>query len=298
MFPRWFGNTRFKDEDNVSNENIKSACLVLGGGGLTGIAWMTGLLFGLENKGFDIKSINRIIGTSAGSCVGAQICSNISLSDLYQRQIDFEQQVAELVPKIKYSKLLLQYLSRLFTKKNSKKYFQRIGNMAMKTATVAPIKRQQVIQKRLPEHDWPTKDLNIVAVDTTNGPLVFNRNSGISLVDAVNSSCAIPGVWPPVQLGKNTYIDGGVRSVTNADYAIGSKLVLIISPIPRASLTQEINTLEKNGSHVSLVTPDVNSKKAMGFIPLNPKKRKHSAIAGKEQGLIEANRILASFSSL
>ena len=62
--------------------------LVLGGGGLTGIAWETGLLYGLEGQGIRLRDAELIVGTSAGSAVAAQIASSTSLEELYQAQID------------------------------------------------------------------------------------------------------------------------------------------------------------------------------------------------------------------
>ena len=47
--------------------------LVLGGGGVTGIAWETGLIAGLAGLGIDLAAADVIIGTSAGSVVGTDI---------------------------------------------------------------------------------------------------------------------------------------------------------------------------------------------------------------------------------
>src|SRR5258708_9941745 len=61
--------------------------LVLGGGGVTGIAWETGLLAGLAEAGVDLTSADLVVGTSAGSVVGAQILSGVSVQDLYAEQL-------------------------------------------------------------------------------------------------------------------------------------------------------------------------------------------------------------------
>ena len=62
----------------------KSKALVLSGGGITGIAWELGLLRGLEEGGVDFNDLDLIVGTSAGSSVGAQITSGLNLEELYQ----------------------------------------------------------------------------------------------------------------------------------------------------------------------------------------------------------------------
>ncbi len=47
--------------------------LVLGGGGITGIAWEAGVLAGLRERGWDVAHWDLVVGTSAGSVVGAKV---------------------------------------------------------------------------------------------------------------------------------------------------------------------------------------------------------------------------------
>ena len=71
----------------------------------------------------------------------------------------------------------------------------------------------------------------IVAVDAHTGePVVFDRHSGVDLLDAVTVNCAGPGV-PPHAIGGSRYIDGGYRSNENADLAAGYGRVLVLSPL-------------------------------------------------------------------
>ncbi len=47
------------------------------------------------------------------------------------------------------------------------------------------------VASRLPRQQWPEQSVLIVAVDARTGePVVFDRYSGINLVDAVAASCA------------------------------------------------------------------------------------------------------------
>src|SRR5215469_4898613 len=62
--------------------------LVLGAGGVTGIAWETGLLKGLRDAGLDLTGADLVVGTSAGSVVAAQITTGVPLDELYGRQVD------------------------------------------------------------------------------------------------------------------------------------------------------------------------------------------------------------------
>lgn len=50
---------------------------------------------------------------------------------------------------------------------------------------------------------------------------VFDSSGEASLVDAVGASCAVPGVWRPVTIGNRRFMDGGVRSIANADELAG-----------------------------------------------------------------------------
>lgn len=267
--------------------------LVLGGGGVTGIAWMTGVLRGLEEKGLNLEQFDKLIGTSAGATVAAQITSGVKVEDLYQRQIDVEKQVNEIAPAINLFKILPKLIPAFLVKNKPIKFRQRVGRMAIKAKTVDAEIRRQVILERMPRHEWPDIDMHIMAVHATSGELInFTKNSNVNFVDAVAASCAVPGIWPSVNINGEYYYDGGIRSAENADFALASKRVLIISPtgvngisMLGSSLSGEIELLEKNGSEVTVISPDLHSRKAMGKNPLDPTKRAASAAAGYLQGI-------------
>jgi len=97
------------------------------------------------------------------------------------------------------------------------------ATFALATDTVTEPERRRVIECRLPSHEWPSRALKTVAVDAGSGePRVLDSASGVSLVDAVTASTAVPGVWPPATIEGRRYIDGGVRSSANADCALGA----------------------------------------------------------------------------
>jgi NTE family protein len=76
--------------------------LVLGGGGVAGIAWMTGVLAGLADAGQDVTGADLLVGTSAGATVAAQVGSGLPLDALFARQVDPAlQATARLRPRIK-----------------------------------------------------------------------------------------------------------------------------------------------------------------------------------------------------
>jgi NTE family protein len=169
---------------------------------------------------------------------------------------------------------------------------QKVGALALATPTVTEAERRAVIVSRLPVQDWPQSRLAIVAVDAYSGErIVFERESGVSLVDAVASSCAVPCVWPPVSINGRRYIDGGVYSVANADLAAGFDRVLILQPdVPPftpESLEKQIEQLRSAGALVEVIAPDDAMQAALASVggnPLDPAVRERAAQAGRAQG--------------
>jgi NTE family protein len=118
---------------------------------------------------------------------------------------------------------------------------------------------------------WPARDLRIPAVEAATGEeVIFTRDSGVALLDAVAASCAVPGIWPPVSIDDRRYIDGGVRSSTNVDLASDADHILLISPtIPDTpapslggNLHIELDTV--SNSHVEIIYADRDSMRAVG----------------------------------
>ena len=69
----------------------------------------------------------------------------------------------------------------------------------------------------LPGDAWPP-GLAVATVAIDDGEFViWSERSGVPLSRAVAASCAGPGVFPPVEIDGRRYIDGGMRSPTNAD---------------------------------------------------------------------------------
>ena len=138
---------------------------------------------------------------------------------------------------------------------------------------------------------WPEQPLAVTAVDTATGDRrVFDRTSGVDLIDAVAASSAVPGVWPPVTLGGVRYMDGGTWSATNLDLAAGFDRVLVLAPIADPALADEIDGLGP-AVRVETVRPDADSIAAFGADVLDPAIREPSARAGLVQGRAEADRI-------
>ncbi|WP_410809232.1 patatin-like phospholipase family protein [Micromonospora sp. 067-2] len=270
--------------------------LVLGGGGVTGVAWELGLLAGLAERGVSVSDADLVVGTSAGSVVGAQVCSGAPLEQLYEAQLAPPSgQVA--------ARLGLLTVARLVwaggRTRDAVRSRARIGALAVAARTPSEASQRAVIEARLPAREWPARRLLVTAVDASSGEfVVFDAGSGVSLVDAVGASCAVPGVWPPVTIGARRYVDGGMRSAVNADLAAEAGRVLVIAPTsgafgPMPRLSAQVAGLRAAGSRVALVTPDAAARTAIGRNVLDPARRARSARAGRAQAAAVAEEVAA-----
>ncbi|MFC4584864.1 patatin-like phospholipase family protein [Sphaerisporangium corydalis] len=265
---------------------------MLGGGGVAGIAWETGVLAGLAEGGVDGRAADRIVGTSAGATVAAQVTSGVPLDELYRRQADPALQNKELPSGVSVEELVSSFEALYQRTQDLEQVRRQVGELALAAHTVPETVRREVIANRLPRHDWPGADIALVAVDAATGEhRVFDRSSGVDLVDAVAASCAVPGVWPPVTIGDGRYMDGGVRSGVNADLAAGFQRVLVLAPLEDPHLAGQVEALGYGGE-VEVIIPDRASLAAMGADPLDPAVRTPSAEAGYAQGRSIAERLI------
>ncbi|MGO4281186.1 patatin-like phospholipase family protein [Cupriavidus sp. RAF20_2] len=266
---------------------------VFGGGGVAGIAWEVGVLAGLARAGVAVHRAGLFVGTSAGSVVGAQLACGLHIEALLHAQLhppaDSPEQFrpySQAEADAQNRKLVAKVEGDLTAAR------QRIGDFARRSETPAPAARRAIIAARLPQADWPGHPLRMAAVDAATGARrVFDAASGVPLVEAVSASCAVPGVWPPVQIGDAFYIDGGIASMTNAEVAIDAERVLVLSPFGYAEgnpvsghLGAEVAALQAAGCAVHVVAPSPAALEAMGPNVLDPARRPASAAAGLHQG--------------
>lgn len=276
-----------------------SMTLVLAGGGPGGIAWELGVLRGLADAdaGLAGKVIGAgtMIGTSGGSAVAAQITSGTPLDDLYDAQLSAG--TAEIEVKLDLTEFMSRFSAAVAGATDETDRRRRVGAFALTASTVTEVRRRAVIAARLPAASWPQRDLRIPAVDAVTGEVViFTRDSGVSLVDAVTASSAVPGIWPPASIGDHRYIDGGVRSSTNTDLAAGADQILLITPTlpdtpaPRlgGDLRTELDTL--SNSHLYVIYADPDSWTSLAN-PLAVDTRATAARAGRTVGRNTATRV-------
>jgi len=265
-----------------------SSALVLGGG-VAGIAWELGVLLGLREAGASVEDADSIVGTSAGSVVGALVAGDVDLVERFEAQL--APQSSERAVPFDLEAMTEQFAAAIGQARTPQERLARIGALAIETGTAGEEERRAIIASRLPFSGWPDRDLRITAITADTGDLVvFERTSGVDLVDAVAASCAVPGVWPPVTIGGRRYTDGGTGSVTNADLAAGSDRIVIVAPMRGLdhnplgpSLPDALDRLRRD-ARVAVVEADEASVAAFGSNPLDPASRPPAARAGLRQG--------------
>lgn len=278
--------TRQKDS------RLERAC-VIGCGGVLGIAWSVGLITGLARAGVRLEDTGLWIGASAGSVVAARLASQTSVESLFAEQTNGSVASEEIFRP--YSQSAVDAKNQLLFDKvrgDLTQARQRIGAWALRSNTPPLEQRRAIIAHRLKNADWPETPLRIVTVNAhTGAEKIWDRHCAIELIDAVTASCAVPGTWPSVALQGDYYMDGGLRSMTNADLAMGAKRVLVISPLGYSDanpvsghLRAELAQLQTQGAKVLVLAPDAASLAAIGLNILDPGKSTAVALAGLQQG--------------
>ena len=264
--------------------------LVLGGGGVAGIAWEVGILARLAELGSDLAAeAELVVGTSAGACVGSMVAGRTGYDALIAKQRLPVSQTRERMPDFDLN-LLVEIFGLMTSKQHDTPEARRkIGTLALATATVSEDERREIIAWRVPTEEWPNRRLIITAVNAETGERVlFDASSGVSMVDAVAASCAVPGIWPPVTIGRQRYIDGGVYSTANADLANGYARTVVLCPVVMGPNDAEGST----SSHSTLaIVADAEAQAAFGPNLLDPASRGPALDAGFHQANKVANAV-------
>ena len=291
------------------SEHPSRTALVLGGGGSAGNAWLIGVIAGLSEAGLDVTDADLIIGTSAGSTAAAQITS-ATPAELLADILDAAPQprtapVGSDGGRVRIGPAAdhMERTSRIIAAaEDAADMRRRLGAAALEMDAASDGSGQRwraTVAARLPSQLWPQRRMLITAVDVQTGePVVFDRHSGVDLVDAVAASCASGFAY---SIGGSRYIDGGYRSnAENADLAAGYARVLVLSPFGGRSrtpvdwgthLATQVDELRARGSRVETIFPDNNSRAAFGDNVMDLSTRPPAARAGYNQGRAFAEQL-------
>jgi NTE family protein len=264
-----------------------SRALVLGGGGPVGIGWEAGVLTGLLDAGIVVRDADFVVGTSAGSVVGAQLTSGRELADVVA-PIGQAPAWATSDPGAGAPDLAALLAS----------------GRALEVTEDAFIARFAFL--RTPE--WPV-NFRCTAFGIDSGRFaVWDRAAGVAIERAVASSCSVPGLSPAVTIAGEHYIDGGARDMLNADLAIGHDRVIALSCVildaPEGvvpdllagrlpEVRAHLDELRASGSTVEVVEPsdEVCELSGWGAYLMDHSRTASAFDAGVRQGKTEAARL-------
>ncbi|KHK99151.1 hypothetical protein LK09_03840 [Microbacterium mangrovi] len=266
--------------------------LVLGSGGITGIAWTLGVLSTWARGPFDV-----VLGSSAGAFAGAlleapeafaQACERVSHPDSSSARRDLALALGGAAPRLLSAPGPLgDPLARAWIVGTVTRRFAASAGSGPRAlgAGARAIRKQLAIrplddvdvralamlaagrrraagpgwvaywQAQLGDAEWPG-ELQIVAIDSRTGARhVFDRDAGVPLARAVAASTAIPALVGAMPIGDSAYFDAGILDTTSADLVAGADAVTVIAPYPRPPIDTRVAELRAGGTEVTLLTP-------------------------------------------
>jgi NTE family protein len=267
--------------------------LVLGGGGLLGEAWMLAVLTGIEEaNGVDLRRSGRFVGTSAGSIVAATLAAGLKprarLGEAPSSEPASATEAARAGPAALAGAALRMGRAASVLVAPLALSSTAWGGAMLRRVALSRVPRGRRSLRGLAHEiersgvDWGGR-LLISAVELDSGRRVmFGAPDAppTSVATAVEASCAIPGVFRPVEVNGRSYVDGGAWSPTNMDAVPvepGARVVYLnptaslrppraapFGPVSRAIAAVEAMALERRGAKVTGVAPDAASAVAMG----------------------------------
>ena len=231
--------------------------LVLGGGGLIGLAYHAGALKALDESGIDLAGSDVVVGTSAGSIMAAYLAAGWTPSDFFDyaygrhpravaRAEDQVRETQNIFTPLWENRVqrIARSVGSTFAVLSSRGYWgrvagERIPNERLRRAFPSGLYSTTETRLRLEEDlpaKWPRPGLLICTAELYSGRrVVFGDPDApnATLPDAVLASTAIPGIFPPVRIGDRSFVDGGIVSATSLDLAVeaGCTSIICVAPL-------------------------------------------------------------------
>jgi NTE family protein len=279
--------------------------LVLGAGGSVGHAYHAGALAAIEEAtGWDPRTAEVVVGTSAGSVVAALLRAGLGAADLADASLGrpLSRKGAELLgrtgPRTRLASPGPQHADVVHGPAAAplllRPWGVRLGALAAALLPAGTVSTEAIAGgvRAIYGTSWPERPTWICALSLDDGRLdAFGRKGAppAAMAEAVAASCAIPAYFKPVLIGGRRYVDGGSHSVTNADLLAGAGLDLVIVSCPmggtrdavamgfdlpvrmgiRARLAREITAVRRSGTAVLTLQPTRETRAAMGTNPMD-----------------------------
>jgi len=283
--------------------------LVLGGGGPVGIGWESGLLVGLAEAGVGLRDADLVLGTSAGSAVGARLALGLDLSATASSASGPLPVAPGAGPDM--AGLMAAWAGAAAGASSPEEARIALGQIALDADTV-PEDAFIGVFAEVAGAAWPAS-FRCTAVDVLTGALqVWEQSSGVPLPRAVASSCSVPGIFPPITIGGARYMDGGMRSPLNADLAAGHDAVIVVSCMALAlpegisdpmfdamsgQLEAELSAVRDSGAALEVVGPgpEFLDLSGWGANLMNPALTADAYQVGLRQAAVEAERLRSAW---
>ncbi|MCO5968051.1 patatin-like phospholipase family protein [Actinoallomurus soli] len=263
--------------------------LILGGGGPAGAAWLGGLADGLVEQGVALGAAEEVLGTSAGAVLGAWLAADRPLARFTAAMADRARWHAAQGGPVQPSLLGRMGRSAGLGHPSEEEIRQIAAQAAQVMRPQAVTELAAVWARWLPDAPWPAS-LRMVCADAATGrPRVWGPPDGLTLAEGIATTTAAPGAAAPVLMHGRMWVDGGVRSSTNADLLApprpgGPERVLVLAPLPGPVLELEVESLRRRGADVTVVVPDRQSVIVLsGGSVLDPQTTRRAALAATAQ---------------
>src|SRR3990167_3744043 len=282
---------------------MTTRALVLGGGGPVGIAWETGLIAGLAETGADVSHADWILGTSAGSVCGALLALGRAPAAMLEAEFDTAARAKGAQGAGSGKAPDLMPLMAVFAKRPPQgdmpvELLRELGQISLNGQTVSDEVFIKGFGPIAEEQPWPER-YACTAVDTATGEFQgWSSDTAAPLGRGVASSCSVPAIFPAITIEGRRYMDGGMRSGTNADLARDHGKVVIVAVMPPAfapmmlpRLGAEMAVIRAHGGEPLLLVPDAACGEVFGTNLIDSSNREAIARAGFAQGQAEAARV-------
>jgi NTE family protein len=283
-----------------------------------GIAWEAGVLAGLAEAGADLAAaVDHVIGTSAGAFIGARVALGHTPGDIaavYAREpraVEEELPTSAPpsapaeVPDLAFLFQMIQEAAR--AGRSAAEIARDLGAFALQAKTMAEDEFIARFTSKLRPGGvgaWPARSFVCTAFDAQDGSFkIWDGAAGVDLACAVASSCAVPGIYPAVTIGKRRYIDGGVLSTTNAHLARGYDVIFVLTVTEvlvrqadvasekKTPLQREMQALRETGAEVHVIALDSDALRVVGTNLMAPAQQRPALREGIRQGRVEAARL-------
>lgn len=240
--------------------------LAIAGGGPIGGMYELGALRALDEAldGLDLTRLDSYVGVSSGAFLAAGLANRIDTAEMCRIFITGDSVDVQFRPETFLRPAIFEYLRRasslprlatqwwqelLFSRNEA-----RWSDLLMHFGALVPtglfdnrqveLFLQDVFMRRGRSNDFREldADLCVVAVDLDNGEAVKFGTQGwdhVPISIAVQASAALPGLYPPVEIGGRHFVDGALRRTMHASVLLDRGVDLMIGLNPLVPFTQD-----------------------------------------------------------